>query len=112
MYRIGPKQPPRHFLREWRNHYDLTQEQLADRLDTSKGQISLYEHNKRKMTLEMAAAFAYALDSDLDGLAIFRHPEEPSADEKLRDATPEQRRAALTVIDTIMNSGTSTGTDG
>jgi transcriptional regulator with XRE-family HTH domain len=110
MDRIGPKKPPRHFLKEWRLHLGLTQEQLAERLDTSKGQISLYERSKIKMSLERAAEFAYALDPDLDALAIFRRPDEPSADEKLRNATPEQRRAALTVIDTIMGAGT--GTDG
>ncbi|MEO0385071.1 MAG: helix-turn-helix transcriptional regulator [Pseudomonadota bacterium] len=110
MDRIGPKNPPQHFLKEWRKHLGLTQEKVAERLDTTKGQISLYERNKRKMTLEMAAAFAFAMNPDLDSLAIFRHPDEPSADEKLRNATPEQRRAALTVIDSIMSMGT--GTDG
>lgn len=106
MEHIGPKNPPRHFLKEWRKHLGLTQEQLAERLETSKGQISLYERSKIKMSLERAAAFAFVMDPDLDALAIFRHPEQPSADEKLRNATPEQRRAALTVIDTIMGTGT------
>lgn len=107
MDRIGPKDPPRHFLKEWRENKGLTQSQLADRLETGKDTVSRYENYQRKMTLEMAAAFAYALDRDLDSLAIFRHPDEPSADEKLRNATPEQRRAALTVIDTIMGTGTN-----
>lgn len=107
MDRIGPKEPPRHFLKEWREHAGLTQAQLAERMETGKDTISRYESYKRKMTLEMAAAFAYAINSDLNNLAIFRHPEQPSADDLLRNATPEQRRAAITVIETLMGSGTT-----
>jgi len=38
--RIGPKHAKRHYLRAWREKRHLTQEQLAARLGTHKGQIS------------------------------------------------------------------------
>lgn len=107
MERIRSKRPQRHFLKEWRDSKDLTQAQVAERLGTGKDTVSRYENNQRQLTMDVAYAFAQAFDPDLDALAMFRHPDEPSVDEKLRTATPEQRRAALTVVDTIMGTGTN-----
>ena len=103
MDRIGPKEPTRHFLREWREVKGLTQQQVADRLDTGKDQVSRFENYKRKMTLDAAAAFADALG--IDTLAIFRDPAVPSADELLRKATPEQRRQAFAILETLLKTG-------
>lgn len=103
MERIGPTNPTRHFLKDWRIEKSLTQQQLADRLDTSKDQVSRFENYKRKMTLDAAAAFAEALG--IDTLAIFRDPQQPSADELLRNATPEQRRQAFAILETLLKTG-------
>jgi DNA-binding XRE family transcriptional regulator len=102
MERIRQFSPPRHYLKEWREKLNLTQQQLADRLETGKDQVSRYENNNRKMTLEMAGAFAEAMG--LDNLALFRHPDAPSVDELLRNASPEQRRQAFAVIEAILKA--------
>lgn len=104
MDRLGAKNPVRHFLREWREAKGLTQQQLADRLDTGKDQVSRFENNKRAMTIDAAAAFGDALG--IGPLAIFRHPDTPSADELLRTASPEQRKQAIAIIETILKTGT------
>jgi len=109
--RIGPKNPVRHYLKEWREYRSLTQQQLADRLPegsdgklTGKDQISRWESGKRGMTMDVQAALAEALQISPGDL--FRDPMQPSADELLRKATPEQRRTALEVISAIMKTGT------
>jgi len=100
--RIGSSRPYRHFLKEWRNSKGLTQQDLADRLDTTKGQISRWENNSRVLTMDVQVALADALG--IDPAALFRDPATPSADELLRNATPEQRRQAFTVIEALLRS--------
>ena len=102
--RIGPKQPFRHYLKEWREKRDLTQQQLADRLETGKDQISRWESGKRGMSAEVVAALAEALQ--IEPSDIFRDPSMPSADELLRHATPDQRRLAFQLIETALKTGT------
>ena len=109
--RIGPTQPVRHFLKEWREHKGLTQQQLADRLPlgdegkpTGKDQISRWERKKRGMTMEVQAALAEALG--ISPGALFHDPAQPSADELLRNATPEKRREVFAVIETLLRTGT------
>jgi transcriptional regulator with XRE-family HTH domain len=99
--RIGNSRPLHWFLREWREHRGLTQEQLADRLGTSKGQVSKLETGKKKWDEVWVAKCADALNLS-DQMAIFRHPDTPTADELLRLATPEQREQAARVIRAII----------
>jgi transcriptional regulator with XRE-family HTH domain len=60
--RIGPKKPFRLFISEWREHRNLTQEQLARRVGTSDVTISRWETRKRQPDLNALAAIAEALD--------------------------------------------------
>jgi transcriptional regulator with XRE-family HTH domain len=99
--RIGPRRPFRHYLREWREHRGLTQQQLADRLDTGKDQISRWESGKRGMGAEVIAALSEALQ--LDPGDLVRDPKIPSADELLRNATPEQRSLAIDLVQRIVS---------
>lgn len=59
--RIGPKNPTRHFLKKWRLAKNLTQEKLAARMGTSKGQISNYENHKRDLSFKAQSALSEAL---------------------------------------------------
>lgn len=99
--KILHNRPLRHYLREWRTAKGLTQEQVAERLDTSKGQVSNFENNKRKMTVEMANAFGYALG--IEPIDLFHHPDSPSADALLRTATEKERGKIFTVIKTLLD---------
>jgi transcriptional regulator with XRE-family HTH domain len=94
--RIGPRRPFRQYLKEWRETRGLTQQQLADRLETGKDQISRWENGKRGMGAEVIAALSEALQ--LEPGDLFRDPAVPSADELLRKATPEERRLAIDLV--------------
>lgn len=108
--RIGPRQPVRHFLREWRLRKGLTQQQLADRIPTGedgkptgKDQISRWEKYQRGMTMDVQAALAEALG--IEPFRLFQDPDMPSADELLRNASPEKRKQIFAVIETMLKTG-------
>lgn len=109
--RIGPRDPIKHFLKEWRLKRDLTQQQLADRLPngddgkpTGKDQISRWERNQRGMTMDVQAALADALSLDNPG-ELFRDPARPTLDELLKGATPEQRIQAISIVTALLKTG-------
>lgn len=100
--RIGPRRPFRQYLKEWREKRSLTQQQLADRLETGKDQISRWESGKRGMSAEVIAALCEALQLSDPG-DLFRDPDTPSADELLKNATPEERTLAIDLVQRIVN---------
>jgi transcriptional regulator with XRE-family HTH domain len=97
--RIGPKTPVRFFIAEWREHRKLSQEQLANRVGTTKGSISRWENNERDITLGAFAAIAEALNCSVEDLS--RDPAQPSADALLRDMDAATRRQALRLIEAL-----------
>ena len=103
MTRIGSKRP-RLFLREWREHRQLTQEQLAARLETTKSAISRIETGKRDFTGGFLEAAADALSVEPPDL--FRSPDQPSQAELLQGLSPMQRRQAIAIIETLRRTGT------
>lgn len=66
----------RHYVREWRRYNGLTQEQLAERLDTTASAISQLENGKQGYTQPMLEALALALDTDEASL-LSRDPTDP-----------------------------------
>ena len=90
--RIGPKNPNkmRVFLKEWRAHFNLTQEQVADRIGTTKGTVQRMEVSTREPNLGYLAAFSEAVDRDVSDL--FRDPNAPTQAELLRGLEPNQLR--------------------
>jgi transcriptional regulator with XRE-family HTH domain len=97
--RIGPKLPPKLFIAEWREHRHLTQQQLADRIDSTKGTISRWENGERDVTVNALAALADALDCEVTDL--YRSPDRPSADDLLRDLDDRARAQAIRVIQAL-----------
>lgn len=97
--RIGPRKPPRLFIAEWRESKGLTQEQLAQRLDTTDVTISRWETRKRQPNLDALAAIAEALDIELRDL--YRLPTTPSADALLRGQPKEVVEQAMKLIQAI-----------
>ena len=65
MPRVGnPKRRRRHFVREWRKFRGLTQEQLAERLRTTKANISRIENLHQGYTQDFLEACAYVLGTE------------------------------------------------
>ena len=78
------------FLLEWRNYLNLTQEQVADRIGTTKGTVQRMEVNTREPNLGYLAAFAEAIDREVSDL--FRDPKAPTQNELLKGLEPAQLR--------------------
>jgi transcriptional regulator with XRE-family HTH domain len=65
MPRVGnPKRRRPHFVRAWRKFRGLTQEQLADRLHTTKPTISRLENLRQGYTQDFLEACADVLGTD------------------------------------------------
>lgn len=54
----------RFYLREWRTYRRLTQQQLGDRVNMTKGRISELENRKRRYNEDMLGALAEALSCE------------------------------------------------
>lgn len=103
--RIGPKsgKPFRIYFREWREKRGFTQEQIAERIETTKATVSRMETGKVQYNRGYVEALAGALAIEPDQL--FRDPEQPSADSLLQKASPEQRARVLSVIEALLKTG-------
>jgi transcriptional regulator with XRE-family HTH domain len=101
--RIGPKRPRRLYLQAWRESRGLTQQQLAERVETGKDQISRWESGKRGMSAGVIAALEEALQ--LEPGDLFRDPQQPSVDELLKNASPEERQRVFSVVQALLKTG-------
>jgi transcriptional regulator with XRE-family HTH domain len=82
----------RTFFKEWRLHRGLSQEQLADRLETSVASISRIEKGTQPYTQDVLEALAEALNTDPASL-LMRNPADPEAIWSLWDnAKPGERQ--------------------
>lgn len=99
----GRNARPPLFLREWRENRGLTQQQLADRLDTTAATVSRIESGKRDYTGDFLWACAYALNCHASDL-LSRPPTQPSLDALTRDAPEKLREKLQLVVKTILDS--------
>jgi transcriptional regulator with XRE-family HTH domain len=97
--RIRPRTPIRLYLAKWRDRKGLTQQQVADRLETSDVTISRWETGERRPDLNAQAAYAEALGIELPDL--WRDPDRPSADELLRGQPQDVVDQAMNIIKAI-----------
>lgn len=98
--RIGPKEPVKLFIAEWRFYRDdMTQETLANRIGSTKGSVSRWETGERDITAGALAAIAEALQCHVPDL--YRHPDRPSADALLHDLDEPTKRQAFRLIEAL-----------
>ena len=105
-----PKRPPfrdrpvtlRNFFKEWRQSAGLTQQQLADRLGTTKTRVSMKESGKEGWDDAYLGALADALGLTEPAHLIMRNPlaeEAPwSLSDHLQKASPAKRREIMRVV--------------
>lgn len=96
----------RTFIKEWRNHRGLSQEQLADRLETSVASISRIENGTQPYTQDVLEALADALMTDPASL-LMRNPEDPEAMWSIWDQAKKGERQ---LIEELARSVVKTGT--
>ena len=94
-----------HFLKQWREHRHLTQEQAAPRLNMSRSQLSKIENLETPYSQGLMEAAAEAYDCTVADLTM-RNPLDKTAPwslmDSLRKATPAQREIIADVIDQIL----------
>ncbi len=106
--RIGKREPPRLFIREWMAKLDINNKKLAERMERSEGTVSKLlgaadppqvgkKRTTIKVTVEYLAEFADALNLEVSQL--FHDPERPTRDELLRGYSVEELTTAVQLID-------------
>jgi len=98
--RIGPRKPVKLYLAEWRESRNLTQQQLADRLETSDVTVSRWETGKRRPDDDAKSAIAWVLGIEV--VDLYRHPDMPSADALLRSAPQDVQDQGFRVIEALV----------
>lgn len=105
------KTPPRArfrptFIKQWREHRNLNQEQLAERLEMTQSHLSMLENGKRGYTQETLEAVAHALQTDVASL-LMRNPEDGDAIWSIWEhAKPGERRLIVDLAKTVTKTGT------
>lgn len=107
MPRVGnPKRRRRTFIQAWRKFRGLTQEQLADRLSTTKANISRVESGTQGYTQDFLEACAEALGTDVASL-LMRDPSHPDAIWSIWDkAKPGEKQMIVDIARTVLKTGT------
>lgn len=80
-----------HYIKEWRKHRGLTQEQLAARIEIDRSYLVKIENGKRRYDQPFLEAAALALRCEPADL-IMRDPTQPNAIWSIWDKIPPQQR--------------------
>lgn len=87
------------FLKAWRQHTGMTQQELADRLGTSKSIISELESGHQRWNRDHLAEIGFALGIEPEDL--LRRPETSPDLQLIWQRIPESQRAhALAILET------------
>lgn len=90
------------YLKEWRKHRKLTQEKLADRLETSAATVSRMEKRAREPNVGYLEALADALDCEPQD--FYRPPTNPFLDDEVRNAPPEKQEQIKAVVMALLRA--------
>lgn len=101
------KRPRRRtFFKQWRQYRGLSQEQLANRLDSSVASISRIESGTQPYTQDVLEALADALQTDPASL-LMRNPLDEEAIWSLWErAKPGERQMIVEIARTVTKTGT------
>lgn len=105
--RIGLEgaKPVKTYFKEWREWKGWTQQELADRLETTKQTVSRVENGTRDWGKGYLEAFAHIIGTPNPTDPITRPPNAPiTLDDMLRDATPEKRQQIYDFADFVLRS--------
>lgn len=94
------------YIAQWREFRNLTQEQLANRLEMTQSHLSMLENGKRPYTQQTLEAIADALQTDAASL-LMRDPTDTDAIWSIWDnAKPGERRMIVDIAKTVTKTGT------
>ncbi len=99
----------RTFLRQWREHRNLTQDQAAERIGLDRSQLSRIENGQSPYNQPFMEAAASAYRCDVADL-LMRNPKDKSAIwtliDAVRDTSPATQRQIQAIVETIIKTGT------
>lgn len=98
----------RHFIKEWRKHRGLNQQQLAERIGITKSYLSKIEGGKRRYDQVFLEAAAEVLRTTVPDLLI-RNPADPEGIWSIWDQLPAKERSQVVEMARVLKP---TGTDG
>ena len=94
------------YIKQWREHRGLNQEQLAERLEMTQSHLSMLENGKRGYTQETLEAVAHALQTDVASL-LMRNPADGDAIWSIwEQAKPGERKMIIDIAKTVTKTGT------
>lgn len=98
----GASLPEGNYVRPWRDFRGLTQEQLAERAETTPGMISMLERGERQLTAKWLRKLGLAMQVPA-GFLLDHHPDDLPTDVlNLWAEIPEDSRSqALKVLSTF-----------
>lgn len=92
------------YLKQWRQHRQLTQQKLADRLEVTKGYISELERGIKRYNQDVLEALADALMCQPADL-LMRDPSQEDGIWSIWETLPlEKRKQALAVIKALTDA--------
>ena len=96
---MSPKRPRfrKTYIREWRQHRNLTLEQLAERLAMTASALSMLERGLRGYAQETLEAIAHALQTDVASL-LMRNPEDAAAIWSIWDNASEGEKRQIVEV--------------
>jgi transcriptional regulator with XRE-family HTH domain len=95
-----------HFIREWRKHKGLSQDQLAERIGMNRAYLSKIESGKRRYDQPFLEAAAEVLQCEPADL-IIRDPRDPDGIWSIWDQLkPVERSQVVEIAKTIRRTGT------
>lgn len=94
--RIGPKKPPRNFVKKWMEKRELNQTDVANRLEVGSGTISKVLAKPEAMNAKWLAAFADVLEIEVPDL--FRDPDRPTQEDLLKGLSDAQRSMLFDMV--------------
>lgn len=94
----NPRDEPKHFLVEWREFREMTQELLAEKVGTDKSVISLLEDRKRGLSNKWLHKLARALKTTPGAILDYDPNMVPTALLEIWAGIPDEDRAKATSI--------------
>lgn len=99
----------RHFIRQWRKHRGLTQEQLAERIGVSRSYLTKIERGDRRWDQPFMEAAAEALRVSVVDLLV-RDPTEPESIWSIWEGLPiPDRPRAIRLLKAMQDDATGSG---
>lgn len=99
--RIGGGRRPHLYIKEWMEHRNLSDRQLADRMEVARETIWRWHNEQHRLRPEKIAAIAAALDLQPEDL--YRPPERPSLDAMIKDAPKDVQDMVIDIVSRMVN---------